>query len=793
MQNEPEKLKLACLPAPVPKDNFQQLSQYVKEPIPEFDDAADIRDYLEIILRRKWLILIILLISIATTFVVSLTMKPQYKANGKIELTIQSPRVTKFEDMAMLGTQIQTREFMQTQLKLLKSETLGDRVIDKLELEHNPALTPAPDWAITKLMTSVKNNVADFYAGLFNSGATDSIQAGDPNLPELKLRKKIEDKFAKNLDVQPERDTTIFSLAFTSTDPAVSRAVINTMIQEYITWQVDKKIEATIAAKQRLEKQIELARIQLEKAETNLNDFSRKAGIVSLNANQNLIYSQLEEANKAYSTIQTERMSKEALYDQSKQGGNSLPAMLESPLIQRLRESYVAAAADYKQGSATFKDDYPALQNLKAKMQDIEKQIKTEENRILESIRNDYLAATMKEESLKKDTEDKKLLAIALNDQSTQYKILDREVETSKQIHQSLLERSKEIDAKVGTELGNIQVVDYAKLPLKPYSPNIPLNIFVAAVAGMVLGLGLAFLLEYLDNTIKRIEELSDRFHLPVLGVVPVVEADEAVKIGSLVRLNPTAGFSESIRTAKVSIQLSSSMDRPPKLLFITSTNAAEGKSTIAVNLAQAFASDEKVLIIDADLRKPNLHRILGKNGNGNGNGASSARKIGLSNYLTGTGTKFIQESGIPNLRVVYAGPIPPNPSELLSSNRMRQFLAAVYAHYDRIIIDGPPAIGFADALILGHYADGVILVSVLGQTHREALRVFRRNLENVGGRMIGTIVNKLTQGSQYGGYYKYYRYYSYQTTYRQANTPDLLSNVGCLEGVESLSEQRPS
>ena len=265
MQNEPEKLKLACLPAPVPKDNFQQLSQYVKEPIPEFDDAADIRDYLEIILRRKWLILIILLISIATTFVVSLTMKPQYKANGKIELTIQSPRVTKFEDMAMLGTQIQTREFMQTQLKLLKSETLGDRVIDKLELEHNPALTPAPDWAITKLMSSVKNNVADFYAGLFNSGATDSIQAGDPNLPELKLRKKIEDKFAKNLDVQPERDTTIFSLAFTSTDPAVSRDVINTMIQEYITWQVDKKIEATIAAKQRLEKQIELARIPTRK------------------------------------------------------------------------------------------------------------------------------------------------------------------------------------------------------------------------------------------------------------------------------------------------------------------------------------------------------------------------------------------------------------------------------------------------------------------------------------------------------------------------------------------------
>ena len=430
MQNESEKLNL---PATVSKADFQPPSRYAAEPTPEFDDAADIRDYLEIIARRKWLILIILLTSIATTLVISMTMKPLYKANGKIELTVQSPRVTKFEDMAMLGSQIQTREFMQTQLKLLKSETLGDRVIDKLQLGNNPAFIPAPDWAITKFLGSAKTGVADFFTGLLRSnGSADTSEAGDPKLPELKFRKKVADKFAKNLDVQPERDTTIFSLAFASTDPAVSRNVINTMIEEYITWQVDKKIEATIAAKQRLEKQIELARITLEKAETNLNDFARRAGIVSLNANQNLIYSQLEDANKAYSAIQTERMSKEALYNQSKQGGDSLPAMLLSPLIQKLREDYVTAAADYKQASATFKDDYPTIQNLKAKMQDIEKKIKTEESRILESTKNDYLAASMREEALKKDTEDKKQLAIALNDQSTQYKILEREVETSK-------------------------------------------------------------------------------------------------------------------------------------------------------------------------------------------------------------------------------------------------------------------------------------------------------------------------------------------------------------------------
>ena len=182
MQNESDKLDMTCLPATVSRDNFQPPSPYVNEPIPEFDDAADIRDYLEIILRRKWLISILVLVSIATTFIVSLAMKPQYKANGKIELTIQSPRVTKFEDMARLGTQIQTRELMQTQMKLLKSETLGDSVIDKLQLEKNPALTPPPDWAVTKFLAQLEMTWQSFYEALFHStGSNDCDRPATPN------------------------------------------------------------------------------------------------------------------------------------------------------------------------------------------------------------------------------------------------------------------------------------------------------------------------------------------------------------------------------------------------------------------------------------------------------------------------------------------------------------------------------------------------------------------------------------------------------------------------------------
>jgi capsular exopolysaccharide synthesis family protein len=763
-------------PPPVSANSAPVPSIEMAPPIPEFEDSADLRDYLDIIFRRKWLVLSILLVSFLTTLIVSYSMQPLYKAKGRIELSLQAPRVTKFEDT--LASQLQTREFIQTQFKLLQSESLAGRVIERLQLDTSPAFhSPAKTEGEGSIFAGIKHFFGNILKSFSDSQGQE--QQDDSQLAQLRLRKSTESRFAKSLQVQPERDTTLISLAFISPDPVVARDVLNALIQEFIAWQVDKKIESSVSAKKQLEKQIDLARVQLEKAETNLNDFARKAGIVSLSSNLNLIYSQLEEANKAFAAAQTERMNKEAVYNQSRQGTESIPALVENQMIQKLRADYNALSGEYKESNVTFKDDYPKLQNLKAKMQDIERQIKNEENRFVESIKTDYLTALNKEEVLKKDTESKKALAMELNDRATQYKILEREVETNKLIHQSLFERSRELDARVGTELGSVQVVDYATRPLKPYTPNVPQNLLIALLAGIIGGIGLAFLLEYLDNTIKRIDEISDRFHVPILGVLPLIQADEFQDIANLVRLRPTSGFSEAIRTAKVSIQLSSSFDQPPKLILMTSTTAGEGKSTIAANLVQAFAPEEKVLLIDADLRKPSLHRLFCTNGNDRSRGE---KRKGLSNYLTGTSgiRELIQESGVHNLQVIFAGPIPPNPAELLASNRMLQLLGAVDNHYDRIILDAPPATGFADALILGHYADGVILVSTLGQTHREALRIFRKNLINVGGRLIGSIVNKLNVRSHYGGYYykyyRYYRYYSYSPAYRQENAPSLPS-----------------
>jgi len=759
-----------------------------RQPLPDLDDSPDIRDYLEVVLRHKWLVSIFLIASFVTTLFVSLAMKPVYRSEGRLELSMQAPKVTKFQGLVTSEIPfMQTREFMMTQMKLLKSESLAHRVIEKLHLEKNPAFNPkqsSDSKPEDGMVARWKKNIKSWLGW-------ETVK--DPDIARMAVQQMILDKFVQALTVQTEVDTTLLSLAFNSTDAALSRDVINTIIAEFISWQMDKRIDATSSAKQQLEKQLEIARSRLEKSESDLNLFAQKKGIVSLDSNMNLVYRELEEVNRSLASVETERIVKEALYLQAKNTNiDSNPNVLSNTLIQSLRQEYVKTIGEYQQQYEIFKDEFPQVKALKARVSDLEKKITDQEARILSSLKNDYSAAIMKEEALRKDADNKKILALELNNQATQYKILEREVDTNKAIFQSLLERSKEIDANVGTDIGNIQVVDYARMPIKPYKPNIRLNLLVSIMVGLMGGIGMAFFLEYMDNTIKRIDEIQNRFRIPLLGVIPYASPDEVKSLDFLVRLKPRASFSESIRTAMVSTQLSSAIGRPPKSLLITSTSAGEGKSTIACNLAQAFAnSEERILLIDADLRKPRLHKVFGLYGSGNG---SNLKRMGLSQLLSGIHSveEVIVETKVPHLYVIPAGPIPPNPAELLASNRTREVLDDLGQKFDRIIIDAPPAVGFADVLVLGNYVDSVILVANLGQTHREALRLFRRSLLSVRAHLLGAIINKLDISNQYGGYYyKYYKYYHYY--YHPASYGDKTESIPEIaEDISKHHDEQP-
>jgi len=761
------------VPAPVTQGSLPSTEVY--QPVPDFEDSVDLRDYLDVILRRKWLVLTFVFGVFVTTLVVSLAMKPVFKASGGLELSPQEAKVTKFEDV--VATQLQTREFVQTQVKLLQNESLAQRVIEKLELAEHPLFNSQDEAGIIQQWKqAVTAAIKDWLKAMRPEQESSQSGTDGAELDRLRKDKAMTGWFADNLQVQPERDTTLINLSFTSTDPALARDAVNTLIREFIGWQMDKRIDAAGSAKQQLEKQIEVARIQLEKSENEINEFAQKAGIVSLDSKLNLIYRQLEEVNNALSAAQAERISKEALYTEAiKNQPGALPQVVDNQLIQKLREQYVQLMAEYEQMNSTFGSKHPKLISVKAKMSDTQKRINSEEARILDSIVNDYFISLRRENSLKKDAEEKKDLAMELNNRATQYKILERGVETNKQIYQSLLSRVKEIDANVGTDLSNIRVVDVAELPITPYKPNVRLNLLLALVVGLMGGVGLAFFLEYLDDTVKGLDEISDRFQIPVLGVIPLANDDEIKDLDYLVRIKPRAGFSEAIRAAKVSVQLSNYMDQAAKSLLVTSTAQGEGKSTISSNLAQAYATtDTKVVLVDVDLRKPRLHKLFCNNG----------QHKGMSQVLTGMCRldEAMIKTDVPNLYFIAAGPIPPNPAELLASRRMKKLLDTLCSHFDHVILDAPPAAGFADVLALSNYVHGVILVSTLGSTHREALRILRKSLYNVGGNLLGSVVNKLNMSKQYGGYYyKYYKYYhSYYQPYgeKQASLPEQTSSA---------------
>ncbi|PIU49804.1 MAG: lipopolysaccharide biosynthesis protein [Desulfobacterales bacterium CG07_land_8_20_14_0_80_52_14] len=727
-------------------------STEVRSPVAEWDEEVHLRDYLEVMIRRKWLILSVLGLVFLSTLIFTLAATRIYMATGSIEVSKESAKVTKFEEM--VSAEAQAREFYETQVHLLKSDVMAKRIIDKLNLENHPVIMgPSKEGEKTSFWASLKKAIKNL--------AVSEEDRQDPRATigeEVLKQKRLMEFMKENFSVTPTRNAMLISISFTSEDRKLSQDVINTYLNEFINWKMDQRVTAAETAKGFLMQQIERAKISLEKAEEALNRFAQEQGIVSLDSKLNSIFRQLEELNTALALAESEFIQKEATYQQAvKDGPSSLAQVLSNEGITHLKNEYAKLYAKYEEMSTTFHDAYPPVNALKSNMASISEQIKTEENKIFQSIASDYKTALKKLEALKERVELQKKLAMELNERATQYKIMEREVETNKQIYNSLLERSKEIESMVGVSASNIHIVDRADLPVLPFKPKVTLNLLLAIVVGLMGGIGCAFMVEYFTDTITNPDEISDRFQIPILGVVPLAKTLVEGSVKSTLTANPRAPISEALRTIKVSIQLSGTENRA-KSFLVSSTSPGEGKTTIAVNLALSFAgSGEQVLLVDTDLRKPRIHTVF-SNG-------SSAPKHGLSSLLVGIAkTGIIRKSEYENLHYVPAGPIPPNPVELLASRRFAEFMKVVKKHYDRVILDGPPHQGFADVLVLCQNVGGIVLVSSIGSTTRQALRHFKKGILNVNGWILGCVINKVNLEKRYGysSYYQYYQAYHY-------------------------------
>jgi len=726
-----------------------------RESLPDaFEEEINLRDYIEVMLRRKWVVIGFLFLTFVSVLIFSLAAEKQYLAVGTLEVSTETQKLTKFEDV--VEDRMRSQEFVATQVSLLKSWTLAERVANALNLKENPVFAEKNDDESggPGILSQFKTAIRSFF------------QKNSENQPDTQLltetmeNKKVVTFFLDNLLVSPRRDSMIIDVSFTSPSRQLSQDAVNLLMTEFINWKMDQKATSSATAREYLMKQIDRARITLEESEERQNKFARQAGIVSMDSRLNSVFRQLEDINAALGQAEAEFISKETLYRQAKiNGPDSLPQVLNSALINGLKTQYAENRSEYEQLAETFHDDYPDVKTIKSRMDSIEDRINSESQKIFNSIEHDYLTAKAKLESLRTNMELKKQQALDLNERATQYTIMAREVETNKAIYQSLLERAKEIESMAGISPSNIQIVDRASLPIFPAKPNVPRNLMLAIILGLMGGIGAAFTMEYFADTITNPDQISDRFQIPILGVLPLEQKSSEYPLERIFSSNPHSSMSEALRTLRVSIQLSGSGSNA-KCIAITSTAIGEGKTTIAANLAQTFAgAGEKVLLIDADLRKPRLHKIFQ-------NAAALNNGNGLSSFLAGVvNDGIVSKTSIENLSLIPSGPIPPNPVELLASSRFSQLISKSAEEFDRIIIDAPPHLGFADVLVLSRQVGGVILVSGIGEVTRDGIRHFKKSLLNVQGTILGCIVNKINLNQRYGyhSYYRYYNAYHYQ------------------------------
>ena len=734
----------------IPSERYYQLPPPgYSQPTFQEEKEVNLRDYWKVVRKRRWTILAFFLIVVITTAIATFTMKPIYRSTVTVQINKENPQIVDFKEIFAVNTI--DMDYYQTQYKILESRSLAKRVINSLKLSEHPEFLPKPETPFQKW----KSNILSSISGLF----TSSIQNKDPT--ENERETTFINQFLKKLKIEPIRNSRLVKIHFDSNYPELSTKVSNTLAASYIQQSLEARFIATQQAKEWLTDQLDDLKAKVERADEALQTFGSKHDIISLEEKENVTMQRLTELNEALTKAESERMAKEALYRQTKKlNFDSLPSILENKLIMDLKQTYIQLEGQYMKLSETFKPEYPEMVRLKQQIKTIEKRLDSEINKIITGIKNDYESSLRKESLLRRAFEQQKSRVLEMKEKAIQYNILKREADTNKELYKGLLQRMKEAGVSAGIMASNIQIVDQAELPTKPYKPNKRLNLLLAAVVGLFLGVGLAFFFEYLDNTVKTPEDIEQLIRLPSFGMVPEISSERRKRIESgtsypvelVTHGHPKSILSEAYRNIRTSILLSFS-ERPPKRIVISSPNPAEGKTTTVINTGIALSqTGAQVIVIDSDMRKPRIHKIFNED-----NG------VGLSNFLSGHTEleSIIKKTEIPNLYYIPSGPIPPNPSELIGSKLFKSMMESLGERFAHIVLDSPPVLGFADALILSASVDGIILCVLGGKTPRETLQRAKEVLHQVNAKILGVVINRIDIHRSDYGYY-YYRYHHY-------------------------------
>ncbi|HAS51407.1 MAG TPA: exopolysaccharide biosynthesis protein [Gammaproteobacteria bacterium] len=707
-------------------------------------DELDLRELWQVIVKRRWTIFTFTLIVVAAVVVASFLMTPIYRASLTLQIDREDIKIVKIEEVSPVEDG-RAQDYYQTQYELLKSRSLAQRVINQLGLAELPPPPPS-------FLGEIKRWVTGWLP--------QPSEAEAKPLSEADRFEGIITEFLAGLTVEPVRNSRLVKLHYESPDAKQAAAILNTLVKNYINMTMERRFDASTYARTFLQERLQQVKVKLEDSERDLVAFARQEQIISVDDKQNIVSQNLSSTNAAMAEAEKKRVTAEAAYRQMMATqGHGLSQVLDSKIIQTLKESKAKLEAQYQDNLSIYKPAYPSMVQLRGQIGQINAMINQEVGNIRAAITASYQAAKAEEALLQTRIEQLKKDVLTLQDRSIEFNILRREVDTNRQLYDGLLQRFKEVGVAAGIGTNNISVVDEAKVPVWPYKPKISLNAAIALVLGLLGGVGLAFLFERLDDTFRRPEELEKLLGVPVLGVIPLMPGkrrDDDRPLAISGHDDARSAFAEAYRSVRTALQFST-VHGVPRLLTITSAMAGEGKSTTVLSLAIQFAqSGKKTLLIEADLRKPILHRTLNLD-----------NQVGLTNYLAGGDVQPVdiaKPTLIANLFAISAGPIPPNPAELLSSARMMELLTLAAEKFDQVIVDSPPLLGLADALIIGNLCEGTLLTVEMGSTPRGYVQGAFKRLRGARVHVLGTVLTKLA--ARQGGYGYYRSYYDYHHDY---------------------------
>jgi len=574
------------------------------------------------------------------------------------------------------------------------------------------------------------------------------------------------------LEIQPIPKTSLVKVTFSVPDPELSARVANAHAQAYIRNGVKFRSHANEEALGFLQEKLLELKERVEKSEAILNHYRREQGIISLDDKENIVVERLADLNKRLTKAEAERIGFEAQdHLIRKRDYDSLPGVIDNPLIQTLKGELARLEGEQAQLSSQFKDRYPRVQQLKARVEETRRRLQKETQKAVGGITSAYLAAQAQEKELRVKMEEQKAAALGLKDASVEYAILAREVDTNRQLYESVLQRMKEMAVAAELHVSNVSVIDQAKPPIEASWPQKGLWLFWSACIGLVGGVGLAFFREYLDNTLKTPEEVVSYLRLPSLGVVPdfssldrrsyaprglpytSFETPTIPSSGQELVLShhPFSVVAEAYRTFRTAVLLSRA-EEPPKTILFTSGRRGEGKTVTVINSAIIFSQmGARVLVIDADLRRPSCHKIL-----------DMENWRGLTELLTGHRgpQEVIRPTTIDHFSFLSSGFLPPNPTELVGSTKMREILTSLQEHYDYILIDSPPVMAVSDAVLLSTMVDGVIVVVDAQETPKPVVRKTCSRLSYAQAKILGVMLNRVNmrRGDYYYDYQVYYQ-----------------------------------